>query len=68
MCWPLQKEKTSKSNIIELTDLDQGVSYCFTVQVYLPFRAQDKQHGELSNIQCSPEGERSIFEGNAFTL
>lgn len=68
MCWPPQKEMTSKSSIIELIDLDKGESYCFNIQAYLPFRAQGKQHGELSNIKCSPEGETSIFEGNAFTL
>ncbi|KAK7118590.1 hypothetical protein R3I94_022172 [Phoxinus phoxinus] len=57
-----KKEKTSKSSIIELTDLDQGVSYCFNIQVYLPSRDQDKRHGELSHIQCSPEEGTSVFE------
>ncbi|KTF85468.1 hypothetical protein cypCar_00048487 [Cyprinus carpio] len=58
---PYYDKKISKSSIIELTDLDQE-SYCFYVQAFLPFRAQDKQHGEISNIQCSSE---EIFEGNA---
>ncbi|XP_016373639.1 tissue factor-like [Sinocyclocheilus rhinocerous] len=57
-----KKEKISKSSIIELTDLDRGESYCFYVQAFLPFRALDKQHGEISNIQCSPEESPSIFE------
>uniref|UniRef100_A0A8C1YRH5 Tissue factor n=1 Tax=Cyprinus carpio TaxID=7962 RepID=A0A8C1YRH5_CYPCA len=57
-----KKEKISKSSIIELPDLDQGVSYCFYVQAFLSFRALDKQHGEISNIQCSPEDNTSIFE------
>uniref|UniRef100_A0A8C2AI28 Tissue factor n=1 Tax=Cyprinus carpio TaxID=7962 RepID=A0A8C2AI28_CYPCA len=57
-----KKEKISKSSIIELTDLDRGESYCFYVQAFLPFRAQDKQHGEISNIQCSSEESPSIFE------
>ncbi|XP_077101220.1 coagulation factor III, tissue factor a [Siphateles boraxobius] len=57
-----KKEKISKSSIIELTDLDQGVSYCFNIQAYLPSRALDKQHGDLSHIQCSPEEGTSIFE------
>ncbi|XP_048031129.1 tissue factor-like [Megalobrama amblycephala] len=63
MCWLHQKEMTSKSSIIELMDLDKGESYCFNIQAYLPFRApQDKQLGELSNIQCSPEEETSFFK------
>lgn len=62
MCLPLQKEKLSKSSIIELTDLDQGVSYCFNVQAFLDFRAVDKQHGEISSSQCSPEENTSILE------
>lgn len=57
-----KKEKTSKSSIIEMMDLDRGVSYCFNIQAYLPTRALDKQHGELSHIQCSPEEPLSIFE------
>ncbi|XP_051543244.1 tissue factor-like [Myxocyprinus asiaticus] len=57
-----KKEKFSKSSTIELTDLDRGVSYCFTVQAYLAFRPQDKQLGELSHIQCSPGEDPSIFE------
>lgn len=68
MCLPLQREKISKSSIIELTDLDRGESYCFNVQAFLPFRAQDKQHGEISNIQCSPEQNTSLFEGNAWSF
>lgn len=68
MCCPFQKEKISKSSIIEFTDLDQGVSYCFKIQAYLQFRTPDKQLGVLSQIQCSPEGETSIFEGNDFSL
>ncbi|XP_051971281.1 tissue factor-like [Xyrauchen texanus] len=57
-----KKEKISKSSVIELTDLDRGVSYCFTVQAYLAFRPQDKQLGELSLIQCSQDENTSIFE------
>ncbi|KAG1944218.1 coagulation factor IIIa [Pimephales promelas] len=57
-----KKEMISKSSTIELTDLDQGVSYCFNIQVYIPTRALDKQHGELSHIQCSPEDGTSFFE------
>ncbi|TRY56020.1 hypothetical protein DNTS_013852 [Danionella cerebrum] len=57
-----KKEKLSKSSIIEMTDLDKGVSYCFHVQAFLPSRPQAKQLGELSSIQCSPDENTSIFE------
>ncbi|XP_050954483.1 coagulation factor IIIa isoform X2 [Labeo rohita] len=57
-----KKEKISKSSVIELTDLDRGVSYCFNVQAFLPFRALDKQLGQLSQVQCSPEEDTSIFD------
>ncbi|KAK2870269.1 hypothetical protein Q8A67_024661 [Cirrhinus molitorella] len=57
-----KKEEISKSSVVELTDLDRGVSYCFYVQAFLPFRAIDKQHGEISQVQCSPEENTSIFE------
>ncbi|XP_026108628.1 tissue factor-like [Carassius auratus] len=56
-----KREKISKDSTIELTDLDRGESYCFNVQAFLPFRALDKQHGEVSNIQCSPEENTSVF-------
>ncbi|KTG42786.1 hypothetical protein cypCar_00033598 [Cyprinus carpio] len=58
----ISSKETFIPNIIELTDLDRGESYCFYVQAFLPFRAQDKQHGEISNIQCSSEESPSIFE------
>ncbi|XP_035474957.1 coagulation factor IIIa [Scophthalmus maximus] len=51
-----------KTNIIELLDLDRGVSYCFNVQAYLPDRAADKQLGELSHTQCTKDHNQSIFE------
>ncbi|XP_062848281.1 coagulation factor IIIa [Trichomycterus rosablanca] len=57
-----QKEKFSTSSVIELTDLDRGQSYCFTVQAYIPSRSIGKQLGEISNVKCSPEGNTSIFE------
>ncbi|XP_057178729.1 coagulation factor IIIa [Triplophysa rosa] len=57
-----KKEKISKSSTIELTDLDRDVSYCFNVQAYLAFRSTDKQLGEMSHIQCSPEENTSIFD------
>ncbi|KAI3355089.1 hypothetical protein L3Q82_017860 [Scortum barcoo] len=53
----------SKTNAIELTDLDRGVSYCFSVQAYIPSRSIDKQLGELSQPQCSNDDHQSIFEG-----
>ncbi|XP_067290459.1 coagulation factor IIIa [Pseudorasbora parva] len=57
-----KREHISKSSIIEPPNLDRGVSYCFNIQAYLRSRAQDKQHGELSHTQCSPEEPPSIFE------
>ncbi|XP_054478904.1 coagulation factor IIIa [Anoplopoma fimbria] len=50
-----------KTNEIELKDLDQGESYCFNVQAYIPSRSIDKQLGELSQTQCSDDNQ-SIFE------
>ncbi|XP_026147516.1 tissue factor [Mastacembelus armatus] len=57
-----KKEYKSKTNVIELPDLDQGVSYCFSVQAYIPSRSIDKQLGELSQTQCSNDDNQSIFE------
>ena len=59
----LQRVYNSKTNIIELPDLDKSESYCFNVQAYIPSRAVDKQLGELSQIQCSEDYNPSIFEG-----
>nr|XP_046227817.1 coagulation factor IIIa [Scatophagus argus] len=57
-----KKFYSSKSNVIELTDLDQGESYCFSVQAYIPTRSIDKQLGELSQTQCSNDDGKSFFE------
>ncbi|XP_043081685.1 coagulation factor IIIa [Puntigrus tetrazona] len=57
-----KKEKFSKSSVIELTDVDQGVSYCFYVQAFLPFRSSNKQLGEISSYHCSQEVDPSVFE------
>lgn len=57
-----KKEKFSASSEIELTDLDRGESYCFNVQAFIPTRSIGKQLGELSHVQCSSEGDKSIFE------
>lgn len=56
-----KKVKTSTSRLIELTDLDREESYCFSVQVYIPSRSIDKQHGESSHLQCSPAGDQNIL-------
>ncbi|XP_027005521.2 coagulation factor IIIa [Tachysurus fulvidraco] len=55
-----KKLKISTSRKIELTDLDRGESYCFSVQVYLPSRSINK-YGELSQVQCSSEVDPSIL-------
>ncbi|XP_029314020.1 coagulation factor III, tissue factor a [Cottoperca gobio] len=57
-----KKVYTSASNVIELTDLDRGESYCFNVQAFIPTRSIDKQLGELSQTQCSSDDNQSIFE------
>ncbi|XP_030625271.1 coagulation factor III, tissue factor a [Chanos chanos] len=56
-----KKTEYSKSNTIELNNLDRGESYCFTVQAYIPSRSQDKQLGEPARDQCSP-GDKTILE------
>ncbi|XP_061621189.1 coagulation factor IIIa isoform X4 [Phyllopteryx taeniolatus] len=58
----LEKVFISKTSIIELTDLDQGESYCFNVQAFIPSRNVNKQLGELSQTQCSDDDKHSIFE------
>lgn len=55
--------KISASSQIELTDLDREESYCFTVQVQIPSRSINKQLGEPSQVQCSPAGDPTIFNG-----
>ncbi|XP_045905086.1 coagulation factor IIIa [Micropterus dolomieu] len=57
-----KKVYNSKTNVIELTDLDQGESYCFNVQAYIPSRSIDKQLGELSHTQCSNNNNQSFFK------
>ena len=59
----LQKVYDSKTNVIELTNLDRGESYCFYVQAYIPSRSIDKQLGEVSQTQCSNDDSKSILEG-----
>ncbi|XP_059183077.1 coagulation factor IIIa [Centropristis striata] len=57
-----KKVSFSKSNVVEVTGLDPGESYCFIIQAYIPSRSQDKQLGELSQPQCSTQDNPSIFE------
>uniref|UniRef100_H2S3Y5 Tissue factor n=1 Tax=Takifugu rubripes TaxID=31033 RepID=H2S3Y5_TAKRU len=59
-----KKEHISKTNVIELTNLDQGESYCFSIQAYIPSRTITKQLGEESQFQCSEENS-SILKGKA---
>ncbi|XP_068505461.1 coagulation factor IIIa isoform X2 [Syngnathus scovelli] len=53
----------SQTNVIEMTNLDQGESYCFNVQAFIPSRSINKQLGKLSQTQCSDDDKQSIFEG-----
>uniref|UniRef100_A0A673WF57 Tissue factor n=1 Tax=Salmo trutta TaxID=8032 RepID=A0A673WF57_SALTR len=57
--------KATSTGKIELEegDIDPGVSYCFNMQAYIPSRSTDKQLGELSQRQCSPGNDKSVFEG-----
>ncbi|KAL1006684.1 hypothetical protein UPYG_G00075350 [Umbra pygmaea] len=59
-----KKTKISASSEIQLdrTDIDPGVSYCFSVQAYIPSRSTNKQLGELSQRQCSPSNEKTLFD------
>ncbi|XP_077411299.1 coagulation factor III, tissue factor a isoform X2 [Vanacampus margaritifer] len=57
-----QKVFISKMSVIELTDLDQGESYCFNIQAFIPSRSSNKQLGELSQTQCSDDDKQSVFE------
>lgn len=57
-----KKEYVSKTNVIELPDLDRGESYCFNVQAFISSRSPDKQLGELSQTKCSEDKDLSIFE------
>uniref|UniRef100_A0A3Q3W6M1 Tissue factor n=1 Tax=Mola mola TaxID=94237 RepID=A0A3Q3W6M1_MOLML len=56
-----KKKADFKTSKIELTDLDPGESYCFTVQAFIQSRSFDKQLGELSKPQCSDDNNKSIF-------
>ncbi|XP_060920463.1 coagulation factor IIIa [Labrus mixtus] len=56
-----KKDKTSKSNVIEITGLDRGESYCFNVQAFIPSRNGDKDKGELSITQCTND-DQSFFK------
>ncbi|KAJ8270326.1 hypothetical protein GJAV_G00113040 [Gymnothorax javanicus] len=43
-------------------DAEEGESYCFSVQAFIPSRSLGKQLGEMSRLQCSPKENKSIFE------
>ncbi|XP_029935657.1 coagulation factor III, tissue factor a [Myripristis murdjan] len=57
-----KKVHLSKSSEIELTRLDRGESYCFTVQAYIPTRSISKQLGDPSHVKCSQNDNPSIFD------
>ncbi|XP_030254448.1 coagulation factor III, tissue factor a [Sparus aurata] len=57
-----KKVHDAKTNVIELTGLDRGESYCFYIQAYIPSRSVDKQLGEVSQTQCSNDDSKSILE------
>nr|XP_057916945.1 coagulation factor IIIa [Doryrhamphus excisus] len=57
-----KKVYISKSNVMEIPDLDHEESYCFTVQAFIPSRRTDKQLGKPSQTQCSEDHKHSILE------
>ncbi|KAG5268206.1 hypothetical protein AALO_G00209440 [Alosa alosa] len=57
-----KKLQTSKTNIIELTNVDKGESYCLMVQAVIPSRDFDKKNGEFSNTKCTPNTKKGIFD------
>ncbi|KAM4534478.1 coagulation factor III, tissue factor a isoform 2-T2 [Odontesthes bonariensis] len=63
-----KKVHYSKSSVIELTDLDQGESYCFNIQAYIPSRSSDKQLGKMSVIKCSNNDDQSILKVYSFPV
>uniref|UniRef100_A0A673WPY5 Tissue factor n=1 Tax=Salmo trutta TaxID=8032 RepID=A0A673WPY5_SALTR len=54
---------TSTGKKTKISASNPGVSYCFNMQAYIPSRSTDKQLGELSQRQCSPGNDKSVFEG-----
>ncbi|XP_069007305.1 coagulation factor IIIa [Embiotoca jacksoni] len=57
-----KKVETSRTNMIEMSSLDRGESYCFTVQAFITSRPPDKQLGEMSQMQCSDHSNQSVFK------
>uniref|UniRef100_A0A3B4XEP3 Tissue factor n=2 Tax=Seriola lalandi dorsalis TaxID=1841481 RepID=A0A3B4XEP3_SERLL len=57
-----KKSADFKTNIIEMSGLDRGESYCFNVQAFIPSRSFKKQLGELSHTQCSEVEDPSISD------
>lgn len=56
-----KKVQLTDTSQMEL-DAEEGESYCFNVQAFLPSRSLGKQLGEMSRPQCSPKEHKSIFE------
>lgn len=57
-----KKTLVSASSVIDVTDVDQGDSYCFNVQAYIPTRPSERQLGELSHTVCSTEEGKTFFQ------
>ncbi|KAI4889876.1 hypothetical protein NFI96_029453 [Prochilodus magdalenae] len=56
------KEKTVNGNEVEMSELDEGQSYCFKIAAYIPSRKGQKKQGPWSETKCSPAGNRNIIE------
>ncbi|XP_062377624.1 coagulation factor IIIa [Sardina pilchardus] len=57
-----KKQQTTKTNVIELTHLDKGESYCLRVEAVIPSRDFNQQRGELSKTKCTPNTKKGIFD------
>ncbi|XP_032408064.1 coagulation factor III, tissue factor a [Xiphophorus hellerii] len=56
------KMQMFSSSVIEMTNLDKGESYCFSVQAHIPSRRSEKQFGQLSATKCSHNDEEPILK------
>lgn len=57
-----KKEVTSRSNVVEVTGLDRGQSYCFQVQALVRSRPPQSQLGELSQTLCTTQTNPSPLD------
>ncbi|XP_061099124.1 tissue factor-like [Conger conger] len=56
-----KKVKITDTSEMEL-DAENGESFCFSVQAFIPSRSSGKQLGEMSRPQCSPKDDKPLLE------